>query len=247
MVFDRFFRPASGERFDQEWGNAAWKILLVITLNQVKESGRYHCAACRDVRLTPKGRLDRHGARARPGIELDVDSVFAVREALESLPPELRRGAVRFRLEGYTVSEIANRLDLPLRTIERDPTCNRTQEMERLPGVRGNGARPGDPVAIRARLPKKGQPSPTRFATPSAIPTSQDPDIPANSCDCWTPPGRAGGGSISVRSPITETETPIRSALFPTPSVPPRRNGVGRHGPVDVCCTTARAPTSRFT
>jgi RNA polymerase sigma-70 factor (ECF subfamily) len=119
-VFGSFFRRASEGCYDLPDGEELWRLFLVMALNKVRAKARYHRAARRDLRRTLDG----------PGYEVSVESVagtddaagvllhLTMEEALDQLPPA-HREAIRLRIEGHEVDEIAARIGRSLRSTER--------------------------------------------------------------------------------------------------------------------------------
>jgi RNA polymerase sigma-70 factor, ECF subfamily len=118
-VFSRFFRHVRDGDYDIPEGEELWKLFVVIALNRIRSAESYHRADKRDVGATAAEReLDQ--VRASRG-RADGGRAFlrlAVAEALEHLPAR-HQEAVRLRLEGYEVAEIAQRTRRSQRTIER--------------------------------------------------------------------------------------------------------------------------------
>ena len=119
-VFGSFFRAASQGVYQLPDGEELWKLFLVIALNKIRARARYHKAARRDLSRTVTG----------PGYDFTLESVaqadeaaetllqLTVDEALDRLPPQHRQ-AIRLRVEGFEVSEIAERIGRSLRSTER--------------------------------------------------------------------------------------------------------------------------------
>jgi RNA polymerase sigma-70 factor, ECF subfamily len=118
-VFRSFFRGVSLGSYDVPAGEEIWNLFLVLTVNKVRAKGAYHKAAKRDVRQTANGEgvehaVDPLGSDRQAALFLEM----AVEEALERLPAEQEK-AIRLRMEGYEVGEIAARLNRAKRTVER--------------------------------------------------------------------------------------------------------------------------------
>jgi RNA polymerase sigma-70 factor (ECF subfamily) len=119
-VFGSFFRGASQGHYDVPDGEELWRLFLVIALNKVRARARWHKAAKRDVRRTAGGEgyeaaLDRVAAEddaAAALLQMCVD------DAVAQLP-EAHQKALRLRIEGYEVSEIAQMLGRSMRSTER--------------------------------------------------------------------------------------------------------------------------------
>ncbi len=117
-VFGSFFRRAGQGCYDVPAGEELWKLFLVIALHKIRDQGKHHRAAKRDVRRTTGGEgLDQSlAARGTDGdcafLQLTID------EALERLPPQ-HRTVAELRLQGYEVAEIARETARSKRTVER--------------------------------------------------------------------------------------------------------------------------------
>jgi RNA polymerase sigma-70 factor (ECF subfamily) len=91
-----------------------WNLLAAIALNKLRTAVSFHQAARRDVRATrPLLGTEVVEVLHKPG---QVDG--AIGEILEQLPTTCRFVA-QFRLEGYEVDEIATKLALSKRSVER--------------------------------------------------------------------------------------------------------------------------------
>lgn len=119
-VFGSFFRGASQGLYDAPTGEEIWGLLLVMALNKIRAKGAHHRAAKRDVRKTVSG-----DALSDSGLEPpDSDGAalallrVVIDELVEKLP-EGHRAAVRLRIEGYEVAEIASLTGRSQRTTER--------------------------------------------------------------------------------------------------------------------------------
>jgi len=119
-VFGSFFRAATQGFYNVPAGEEIWGLLLVIAMNKIRAKGRRHRAAMRDVGKTISG-----NALADSGIEPPASDDAAltilrmvIEEVLAKLP-EGHREAVRLRIEGYDVPEIAEKTGRSLRSAER--------------------------------------------------------------------------------------------------------------------------------
>jgi RNA polymerase sigma-70 factor (ECF subfamily) len=118
-VFGSFFRGVIHGSYDVPAGEELWKLLLVITLNKVRAKGAHHRAAKRDVRHTADARaLDQSSEVLTSDTHACDFLKMSVEEALQRLPHEQER-AVRLRMEGHEVGEIADALVRSKRTVER--------------------------------------------------------------------------------------------------------------------------------
>ena len=120
-VFATFFRRIGEGVYDIPEGQVAWKVLLILALNNVRNHATYHYAAKRDVHRTISGpearerlQLQGDGQEFTPGhfdliLEEIVDQL--------SFPSNM---IVRLRVDGFTVAEIARIAGCSTRTVERD-------------------------------------------------------------------------------------------------------------------------------
>lgn len=94
--------------------DSLWNLLAAIATNKLRTAISFHQAARRDVRATrPLVEAEAVEALLRPG---QID--HTVGDILEQLPATCRLVA-QFRLEGYEVAEIATKLSLSKRSVER--------------------------------------------------------------------------------------------------------------------------------
>lgn len=114
-VFGSFFRGAAQGYYDAPTGDEIWGLLLVIGLNKIRAKGSHHRAAKRDVRRTVG-----EPAVNPPGTDEAAHTLLrmVVEEVVAGLP-EGHRAAVRLRLEGFEVAEIAARTGRSQRSTER--------------------------------------------------------------------------------------------------------------------------------
>jgi RNA polymerase sigma factor (sigma-70 family) len=113
-VFRAFFDSAKKGLYRVPDGLTLWHLLGVVTVNKVRNLHAHHAAARRDARLTVAWEPD----DLEPA-EPDTDLLeVAVRDVLEQLPAT-ERAAVKLRLEGYEVAEIAGRTGRSKRAVER--------------------------------------------------------------------------------------------------------------------------------
>jgi len=118
-VFGSLFRRVSNGSYDVPADEELWGLLLVITLNKIREKGVYHRAAKRDVRQTASDDgIDRSLAALSSESEAASVLRMSVEEALGRLP-EQHRNVIRLRMEGYEVAEIAQATGRAKRSVER--------------------------------------------------------------------------------------------------------------------------------
>jgi RNA polymerase sigma factor (sigma-70 family) len=121
-VFLRFFTAARAGQYQVPAGEDLWDLLLVITLNKIRDEEAFHRAAKRDYRRTAsKSQTSDDFSWAVIARQRGVaDSLLrlSVREALERLPAE-SRSIVELRMEGQEVTAIAQLTAQSVRTVER--------------------------------------------------------------------------------------------------------------------------------
>jgi RNA polymerase sigma-70 factor, ECF subfamily len=118
-VFGSFFRGAAQGYYDAPSGDEIWGLLLVMALNKIRAKGTHHRAAKRDVRRTIGGD-SLSGGLEPPATDEAAGSMLrmVIDELLQKLP-EGHREVVRLRIEGYEVTEIAEKTGRSMRTTER--------------------------------------------------------------------------------------------------------------------------------
>lgn len=119
-VFGSFFRAASQGVYQLPAGEELWKLFLVIALNKIRARARYHGAARRDQTRTVAGTTFDLTLESVAGADFAAETLLqlTVEEALDRLPPNHRQ-AIRLRIEGFDVAEIAQRIGRSLRSTER--------------------------------------------------------------------------------------------------------------------------------
>ena len=118
-VFGSFFRGVDHGSYEVPAGEELWNLFLVITLNKIRAKGGYHRAARRDVRRTVGGEAaERSPDPLSNDGQAEALLKIAVGEALDRLPPQQGQ-AVRLRMEGYEVAEIAAIAGRSKRSVER--------------------------------------------------------------------------------------------------------------------------------
>ncbi len=119
-VFGSVFRRVREGLYDVPPGEELWKLFLVVALNKIRDQGRHHNAAKRDVRQTVQASFVAETFNSRVAedraacdfLELVVD------EALQEMSPGHKQ-VVDLRMQGYEVQEIADRTKRSKRTVER--------------------------------------------------------------------------------------------------------------------------------
>jgi RNA polymerase sigma-70 factor (ECF subfamily) len=118
-VFGSFFRGVARGSYDVPDGEEIWNLFLVITLNKIRAKGAFHRAAKRNVRLTVGDeRIEQSPDPLSSEGQAYVTLKLAVEEALDRLPSR-HVEAVRLRMEGHEVAEIARAIGRSKRSVER--------------------------------------------------------------------------------------------------------------------------------
>jgi RNA polymerase sigma-70 factor (ECF subfamily) len=117
-VFRTFFQGVRKKAYDAPPGGEIWGLLLVLALNKIRNQVEYHRAGKRSVSQTATmPDLEQH-----PVLSRDESAATFLRMVLDEQMaelPESNRTVIRLRIEGYEVSEIAERTGRSRRTVER--------------------------------------------------------------------------------------------------------------------------------
>lgn len=113
-VFRTFFRRVSDGHYMIPEGEELWKLLLVIALNKVRLIAEHHRRGKRDVGHTkPIGDQDLGQATDTSEVlRLTLDDVLATL-------PKSHREVIHLRIDGYEIAEIASRVSVSRRSVER--------------------------------------------------------------------------------------------------------------------------------
>jgi RNA polymerase sigma-70 factor (ECF subfamily) len=117
-VFRAFFQGARRRAYVVPPSGELWGLLMVLALNKIRNMVGHHRAGKRAVQQTTSlVNLDSH-----PALAADDSAAAFLRmvmdEHLDGLP-ESNRDIIRFRIEGYSVAEIARKSGRSRRTVER--------------------------------------------------------------------------------------------------------------------------------
>lgn len=113
-VFRTFFRRVSDGHYQIPDGEELWKLLLVMALNKIRDTAKFHHAVKRDVASTKSIDGQETVSAANPAIVLRM----TIDELLASIP-ESHRTVVRDRIDGLEIAEIAERGVVSRRSVER--------------------------------------------------------------------------------------------------------------------------------
>jgi RNA polymerase sigma-70 factor (ECF subfamily) len=119
-VFRTFFRRSAAGEFRIDSSAELWRLLVQITLRKARAYGRQHTAGARDVGAeAPRGEALLIEAITRePGPAEAAALVDQIEELLRGLP-SLYCDLLQLRLEGYSISDAAERLGVSRRTVHR--------------------------------------------------------------------------------------------------------------------------------
>ena len=113
-VFRTFFRRASVGHYELPEGEELWKLFLVIALNKIRKKADFHSAAKRDVTRTQT-----IGDQQLASNDTSSEVLRLTIEELVGAMPIEHQGIISDRIQGYEVTEMAERHKLSKRTIER--------------------------------------------------------------------------------------------------------------------------------
>ena len=113
-VFRTFFRRVADGHYMIPEGEELWKLLLVIALNKVRLIAEHHRALKRDVSQTQSIGDRDVGERAEASEVLKL----TIEDVLTTLP-EFHREVVHYRINGYEIAEIAEKVSVSRRSVER--------------------------------------------------------------------------------------------------------------------------------
>lgn len=112
-VFKSLFRGINSGDYNAPAGGTLWHLMAIVAIHKVRRSARRQAALKRDAALTqPLEDFDFAADCAPEAFEL------AIREAIEGLK-ETEQDVVLLRVQGFSVEEIATRLERSRRSIER--------------------------------------------------------------------------------------------------------------------------------
>lgn len=119
-VFRTFFRRVEDGQYEVPEGQDIWKLLLVIALNKLRTTATYHRAAKRDTRRTVSGMTSLENVSNRR--ENDEQAYLSLKMVIDDVMSgmlEVNQLIVKLRIEGFEVSEIAEKTRRSKRTVER--------------------------------------------------------------------------------------------------------------------------------
>ncbi len=107
-VFCDFFQGAAEGRYDVPEGEEIWKLLLVMTMNKIRDMGNFHRAGCRDMRRTDGGLTFDRVAESESSQDESTLTILrlVIDEFLETLP-QSHRSIIAMRIEGYVSASVS--------------------------------------------------------------------------------------------------------------------------------------------
>ena len=117
-VFRTFFRRARDGHYQVPDGDELWKLFLVIGLNKIRDAAAFHRADKRAIDKTTELTADAKQVSSAGESVAETTLRLVIEELLEQLP-ENQREIIRLRLDGAQVTDIADRTQRSLRTVER--------------------------------------------------------------------------------------------------------------------------------
>ncbi|MCA9245464.1 MAG: sigma-70 family RNA polymerase sigma factor [Planctomycetales bacterium] len=123
-AFRSFFAHAQQGRYEIEETGDLWRLLVVITINKLRQKVEYHTAAKRGFNREQSQRMDTSFAFGHEAVDKgpSPDAELAVDEEIEQLTTgmdEVQRRIVELRLQGYGIEEIAEDVGRSERTVRR--------------------------------------------------------------------------------------------------------------------------------
>lgn len=115
-VFKSVFRGINTGNYDAPAGGTLWQLMAIVAVHKVRRNARRRTALRRDARRTQS--LDAMEKFDTPDDFTPEEFESAVREAIEDLK-DTEQDVVLLRVQGYSVEEIAAKLERSRRSIER--------------------------------------------------------------------------------------------------------------------------------
>jgi RNA polymerase sigma-70 factor, ECF subfamily len=119
-VFRTLFRRVVQNHYDVPAGEDLWRLILVLALHKVRNVARYHRSEKRDVQRTIS--MDQLSSMAEISSSRDEAAVQLLKMVIDEMAAEMPEGSrqiIELRVEGYEVSEIAERTGRAKRSVER--------------------------------------------------------------------------------------------------------------------------------
>ncbi|MDA7979368.1 MAG: sigma-70 family RNA polymerase sigma factor [Pirellulales bacterium] len=137
-AYRSFFHHAKTGRYVIENSGDLWRLLVVITLNKLRQKVEFHTAGKRGINLEQSVKRDGSMARLAPQAlnrEPTPQEELGLIEEIEQLTEgmdELQRQIVELRLQGYRLEEIADEVSRSERTVRRVMDKVKTRLQQRM-------------------------------------------------------------------------------------------------------------------
>ncbi len=124
-AYRSFFKHAKDGRYVIENSGDLWRLLVVITLNKVRQKVEFHSAGKRGINLEQSIKRDGSLAHLAPQAlhrEPTPQEELGLMEEIDLLTEgmdDLQRQIVQLRLQGYRIEEIADEVSRSERTVRR--------------------------------------------------------------------------------------------------------------------------------
>jgi RNA polymerase sigma-70 factor, ECF subfamily len=115
-VFKSVFRGINTGNYDAPPGGTLWQLMAIVAVHKVRRNARLRSAQRRDARRTQSLNAMENFDTADDCTSDEFEA--AIREAIENLK-ESEQDVVLLRVQGYSVEEIASKLERSRRSIER--------------------------------------------------------------------------------------------------------------------------------
>ena len=116
-VFRTFFRRVSEGFFEVPESDEIWNLFLVLALNKIRQSARFHSRKKRSLKRTRQ-------LNELPATEIEHDCAplvalqLTIQELLESTS-DVQRRMIEMRIQGFEIEQISRETQRSTRTIER--------------------------------------------------------------------------------------------------------------------------------
>ncbi|MEL6104463.1 MAG: sigma-70 family RNA polymerase sigma factor [Planctomycetota bacterium] len=125
-AFRSFFTKHRRDGLDFAETEDVWRLLAAITFHKVQHAIRYHSRKVRDVRRDVIGheqiQATESGSPTASSLSIMEDTLRAILREL----PATHQQVLQLRLEGHSIDEIATKLDVSTRTVNRGLKLART-------------------------------------------------------------------------------------------------------------------------
>ena len=118
-AFRSFFRRHEDGQFSFHEEDDVWRLLATITYRKVQRTIRFHNQDRRDISREATPESDGPQVHGSDPSASDLAVMMELLDAIIEQLPARHQEILQLRLEGYSVDEIANRVNVSSRTVER--------------------------------------------------------------------------------------------------------------------------------